>query len=173
MPASNPRGGACWFWSHSSKLSKHPGVEDVLLSGVVVAAIVVVAWPARSQSSTTHGAIDSAECAGHRSFQPGVSGLLGSKSGPTVTRSGTTGPKQPGASRGSEQGSRTPRQQIRADGQTVGCQVSGPALETGSARNLGRRKAEPAAAASALCWSMVGLGRVSTLPVPCRRKAFK
>jgi hypothetical protein len=39
------------------------------------------------------------------------------------------------------------------------------ALETGSARNLGRRKAEPAAAASALCKSMVGLGRVSTLPV--------
>jgi hypothetical protein len=27
--ASNSRGGACWLWSHSSKLRKHPGVEDV------------------------------------------------------------------------------------------------------------------------------------------------
>jgi len=78
MPASNSRGGACWFWSHSSKLSKHPGVEDVLLSGVVVAAIVVVAWPARSQSSTTQGAIDPAECAGHRRpFSAGRIGFAG------------------------------------------------------------------------------------------------
>jgi hypothetical protein len=94
MPASNSRGGACWFWSHSSKLSKHPGVEDVLLSGVVVAAIVVVAWPARSQSSTTQGAIDPAECAGHRRpFPAGRIGFAGSKSGPTVTRSDTTAPE--------------------------------------------------------------------------------
>jgi len=174
MPASNSRGSACLALEPLKQIKQTYRAwrtyDEELLSGVVVAAIVAVAWSARSQPSTTQGQSTQQNASGTGGpSQPRVSGLAGSKSGPTVTRSGTTGPKQPGASRGSEQGSRTPRQQIRADGQTVGCQVSGPALETGSARNLGRRKAEPAAATSALCWSMVA--RPGSQPCRCRAGA--
>jgi hypothetical protein len=65
-----------------------------LLSGVVVAAIVPVAWPAWSQSSTTQGQSTQQNAPGTGGpSQPGVSGLPGSKSGPTVKRSGTTAPE--------------------------------------------------------------------------------
>jgi hypothetical protein len=69
--------------------------DEELLSGVVVTAIVAVAWSARSQSSTTtqgQSTQQNASGTGGPS-QPGVSGLPGSKSGPTVTRSGTTAPE--------------------------------------------------------------------------------
>ena len=62
-----------------------------LLSGVVAAAIVAVAWPAWSQSqySTTQGQSTKQNAPGTGGpSKPGVSGLPGGESGPTVTRSG-------------------------------------------------------------------------------------
>jgi hypothetical protein len=99
MPASNSRGSACLALEPLKQIKQTSRAwrtyDEELLSGVVVAAIVAVAWSARSQSSTTtqgQSTQQNASGTGGPS-QPGVSGLPGSKSGPTVTRSGTTAPE--------------------------------------------------------------------------------
>src|ERR1700720_1166545 len=93
------------------------------------------------------GPIDPAECVGHRRpFPAGRIGFAGKQirpDGDALWYNSARSNPEP-AKWGSDQGSRTPRQQIRADGQTVrwpGKRAT--ALETGSARNLERRKAEP------------------------------
>ena len=98
MPASNSRGSACLALEPLKQIEQTSRAwrtyDEELLSGVVVAAIVAVAWSARSQSSTTQGQSTQQNASGTGGpSQPGVSGLLGSKSGPTVTRSGTTAPE--------------------------------------------------------------------------------
>jgi hypothetical protein len=99
-----------------------------LLSGVVVAAIVAVAWPAWSQSSTTQGQSTQQNAPGTGGpSKPGVSGLPGGQirpDGDALWYNCARSNPEP-AKWGSEQGSRTPQQQIRADGQTVGCPVAG------------------------------------------------
>jgi hypothetical protein len=77
--------------------------------------------------SSDGGPIDPAECAGHRRpFPAGRIGFAGKQirpDGDALWYNSARSNPEP-AKWGSEQGSRTPRQQIRADGQTVGCQVS-------------------------------------------------
>jgi hypothetical protein len=65
----------------------------ILLGGVAMAAIVAVALPAWSQASLTQGQSTQQNAPGTGGVsKPGVPGSPGSKSGPTVTRSGTTAP---------------------------------------------------------------------------------
>jgi hypothetical protein len=93
------------------------------LSGVVIVSIVAIALPAWSQFSTTQGPIAPAKCAGHPApFQVRRAGLPGSKSGPTVTRYGTTALEgcTEAAKWRSEQGYRASRQQSRPDRQAYG-----------------------------------------------------
>ena len=73
------------------------------------------------------GPIDPAECAGHRrAFPAGRTGFAREQIRPDSDalwyNSARSNPEP--AKWGSEQGSRAPRQQIRADGRTAGCQVS-------------------------------------------------
>jgi hypothetical protein len=63
-----------------------------LLSGVAMAAILVAALPAWSQTSTSQSTQHAAP-GGDGNSKPGVPGLPGNKSGPTVTPSGTTAPE--------------------------------------------------------------------------------
>jgi hypothetical protein len=64
-----------------------------LLSGVAMAAIVVIALPAWAQGVTTQGQPTQQNAPGTAgTSKPGVPGLPGSKSGPTVTPSGDTAP---------------------------------------------------------------------------------
>jgi hypothetical protein len=67
-----------------------------LLSGVAVAALMALALPAWSQSQTGQTPAPSAQQNGpghNGASKPGLPGLPGSKSGPTVTPSGTTVPE--------------------------------------------------------------------------------
>ena len=65
-----------------------------LLSGVAIAAIVVLASPAWAQGVTTQGQSTRENAPGAAgTSKPGVPGLPGSKSGPTVTPSGKTVPE--------------------------------------------------------------------------------
>jgi hypothetical protein len=64
-----------------------------LLSGAAMAAIVVLALPAWAQGVTTQGQPTRENAPGAAgTSKPGVPGLPGSKSGPTVTPSGNTVP---------------------------------------------------------------------------------
>lgn len=60
-----------------------------LLGGVALAAGLALALPAWSQTSTSQSTQQTAP-RGDGNSKPGVPGLPGSKSGPTVTPSGTT-----------------------------------------------------------------------------------
>jgi hypothetical protein len=65
-----------------------------LLTGVAMAAIVVLALPAWAQGVTTQGQPTQQNAPGTAgTSKPGVPGLPGSKSGPTVTPSGTPCPR--------------------------------------------------------------------------------
>ena len=65
-----------------------------LLTGVAMAAIVVLALPAWAQGVTTQGQPTQQNAPGTAgTSKPGVPGLPGSKSGPTVTPSGNTVPE--------------------------------------------------------------------------------
>jgi hypothetical protein len=69
-------------------------VLNELLSGVTTAAIIVLALPARAQGVTTQGQPTGENAPGTAgTSKPGVPGLLGGKSGPTVTPSGNTVPE--------------------------------------------------------------------------------
>ncbi len=62
-----------------------------LLSGIATAAIVALALPAWAQGVTTQGQPTQQNAPGTAgTSKPGVAGLPGSKSGPTVTPSGNT-----------------------------------------------------------------------------------
>ena len=62
-----------------------------LLSGVATAAVIVVALPAWAQGVTTQGQPTQQNAPGTAgTSKPGVPGLPGSKSGPTVSPSGST-----------------------------------------------------------------------------------
>jgi hypothetical protein len=62
-----------------------------LLSGVATAAIVALALPVWAQGVTTQGQPTQQNAPGTAgTSKPGVAGLPGSKSGPTVTPSGNT-----------------------------------------------------------------------------------
>lgn len=64
------------------------------LSGIAVAALVALALPAWAQGVTTQGQPTQQNAPGTAgTSKAGVPGLPGSKSGPTVTPSGTTGPE--------------------------------------------------------------------------------
>ena len=64
------------------------------LSGVAVAALVALAMPAWAQGVTTQGQPTQQNAPGTAgTSKPGVPGLPGSKSGPTVTQSGSTVPE--------------------------------------------------------------------------------
>ncbi len=64
-----------------------------VLSGVAMAAIVVLASPAWAQGVTTQGQPTQENAPGTAGIsKPGVPGLPGSKSGPTVSPSGSTVP---------------------------------------------------------------------------------
>ena len=65
-----------------------------LFSGVAVAAVVLASLPAWAQGVTTQGQPTRDNPPGTAgTSKPGVPGLPGSKSGPTVTPSGTTLPE--------------------------------------------------------------------------------
>ena len=65
-----------------------------LVSGVAIAAIVLLASPAWAQGVTTQGQPTQQNAPGTAgTSKPGVPGLAGSKSGPTVTPSGNTVPE--------------------------------------------------------------------------------
>jgi hypothetical protein len=65
-----------------------------LLGGVGTAAILALALPAWAQGVTTQGQSTQQNAPGTAgTSKPGVPGLPGSKSGPTVTRSGNTVPE--------------------------------------------------------------------------------
>ena len=65
-----------------------------LLGGVATAAIVAIAVPAWAQGVTTQGQPTQQNAPGTAgTSKPGVPGLAGSKSGPTVTPSGNTVPE--------------------------------------------------------------------------------
>src|SRR5689334_18773944 len=65
-----------------------------LLTGVATAAIVVLALPVWAQGVTTQGQPTRENAPGAAgTSKPGVPGLPGSKSGPTVTPSGNTAPE--------------------------------------------------------------------------------
>ena len=65
-----------------------------VLSGVAMAAIVMLASPAWAQGVTTQGQPTRANPPGTAgTSKPGVPGLPGSKSGPTVSPSGSTAPE--------------------------------------------------------------------------------
>jgi len=65
-----------------------------LLSGAAVAAILAASLPAWAQGVTTQGQPTRENVPGTAgTSKPGVPGLPGSKSGPTVTPSGTTLPE--------------------------------------------------------------------------------
>lgn len=65
-----------------------------LLSGAALAAVVLASLPAAAQGVTTQGQPTREIPPGTAGIsKPGVSGLPGSKSGPTVTPSGTTLPE--------------------------------------------------------------------------------
>ena len=65
-----------------------------VLSGVAMAAIVVLASPAWAQGVTTQGQPTRENAPGTAgTSKPGVPGSPGSKSGPTVTPSGNTMPE--------------------------------------------------------------------------------
>ena len=62
-----------------------------LLSGIATAAIVVLTLPAWAQGVTSQGQPTQQNAPGTAgTSKPGIPGLPGSKSGPTVTPSGTT-----------------------------------------------------------------------------------
>ena len=64
------------------------------LSGVAVAALVALAMPAWAQGVTTQGQPTQQNAPGTAgTSKAGVPGLPGSKSGPTVSPSGTTAPE--------------------------------------------------------------------------------
>jgi hypothetical protein len=64
------------------------------LTGVAMAAIVALALPAWAQGVTTQGQPTQQNAPGAAgTSKPGVPGLPGSKSGPTVTPSGNTVPE--------------------------------------------------------------------------------
>jgi hypothetical protein len=93
------------------------------LSGVVIASIVAIALPAWSQFSTTQDQSPQQNMPGtRRPSKSGVPGLAGSKSGPTVTRSGATALEgcTEAAKWRSEHGYRASRQQSRPDRQAYG-----------------------------------------------------
>jgi hypothetical protein len=61
------------------------------LSGIATAAVIVVALPAWAQGVTTQGQPTQQNAPGTAgASKPGVPGLPGSKSGPTVSPSGST-----------------------------------------------------------------------------------
>jgi hypothetical protein len=65
-----------------------------LLSGVAIVAVAALALPAWAQGITTEGQPVRHDAPGTAGVsKPGVPGLPGSKSGPTVTPSGTTAPQ--------------------------------------------------------------------------------
>jgi hypothetical protein len=65
-----------------------------LLSGAAAASIIALALPAWSQTNQTTGQSPQNYAPGQAgASKPGVPGLPGSKSGPTVTPSGTTMPE--------------------------------------------------------------------------------
>ena len=65
-----------------------------LLSGAAAAAIIALALPAWPQTNQMSGQSTRNYAPGHGGeSKPGVPGLPGSKSGPTVTPSGTTAPE--------------------------------------------------------------------------------
>ena len=65
-----------------------------LLSGAAMAAIILASPPAAAQGVTTQGQPTHENPPGTAgTSKPGVPGLPGSKSGPTVTSSGTTLPE--------------------------------------------------------------------------------
>jgi hypothetical protein len=76
-----------------------------LFSGVAMAAIVVLALPAWAQGVTTQGQPTRENAPGTAgTSKPGVPGLPGSKSGPTVTRSGNTTPESTARPSGDQSG---------------------------------------------------------------------
>ena len=65
-----------------------------LLSGLAMAAIIALALPAWAQGVTTQGQPTQQNAPGAAgTSKPGVPGLPGSKSGPTVAPSGSSAPK--------------------------------------------------------------------------------
>jgi hypothetical protein len=65
-----------------------------LLSGFAIIAVTALASPVWAQGVTTQGQPGRHDAPGTAGIsKPGVSGLPGSKSGPTVTPSGTTAPE--------------------------------------------------------------------------------
>jgi hypothetical protein len=93
--AGTPAGGALVRRQSQGEISMSGGhTMKMLLSGVAIAAIVAVALPAWSQTSPTPSQSTQQNVPGTGgTFKPGTPGLPGSKSGPTVTPSGTTLPE--------------------------------------------------------------------------------
>ena len=95
----------------------------LLLSGIAAAALVALALPAWAQGVTTQGQPTQQNAPGTAgTSKAGVPGLPGSKSGPTVSPSGTTAPE---ATRSHPSGDQSgvkglPGQQIRLGGATAG-----------------------------------------------------
>ena len=76
-----------------------------LLRGVATAAIVAIALPAWAQGVTTQGQPTQQNAPGTAGVsKPGVPGLAGSKSGPTVTPSGSTVPESKAHPSGDQSG---------------------------------------------------------------------
>jgi hypothetical protein len=91
--------------------AQRPSMEELTmktpLGGVALAAIVALALPAWSQSNTTSGQSTHTQQSvpgADGGSKPGIPGLPGGKSGPTVTPSGTTVPESKGHPNGDQSG---------------------------------------------------------------------